>query len=106
MNGKFEAHITVTRDQGQDAIKVARHYVSWGGAEWKASNFDADPIMGDKPYSYLTSYYEDEDVLLLRVRRMEKLLKNNGIKVLRSKIERIIYDTKMCVNEIEGYEVS
>lgn len=101
MTGKFEAHITLPREQGRDAAKVALYYYAYGGPNWQSSNFDADPVMGDKPYSYLTAYYTDEKVLLERVRGMEEILKGNGIEVLRSKVERIIYDTKTGVNEID-----
>lgn len=92
---KYEAHITCPRDQSEQIKRTAEAFSSW-----KYSAFDADPIMGDKPFAYLTSYDTDERNLLERTNNLAKVLENNGVTVLRQKIERIIYDTKTIVNEI------
>lgn len=90
---KYEAHITCPREQSEK-LKI---FCIDG---WKYSAFDADPIMGDKPFAYLTAYDADSGLLLMRMNYLTKLLRQVGITILREKIERIIYDTKTGVDEI------
>ena len=91
---KFEAHITCKRDDSEKVGQVGKYY------EWKFSAFDADPLMGDKPYCYLTNYDPNAQTLLNSMNDVCDELKAIGVEVLRRKIERIIYDTKTGVNEI------
>jgi hypothetical protein len=93
---KFEAHITFDRAKS----KLVQGLADDTGGKWKVSAFDADPIMGDKPYCYLTAYDKDEIMLLDRMSQVAGLAEVRGIPVLRQKIERIIYDTKTGVDEI------
>lgn len=91
---KFEAHITCNRADAQRVAQIGK------GEGWSYSAFDADPIMGDKPYSYLTAYSKDQFDLLARMQSTCARLEYDGVHVLRSKIERIVYDTKTNFNEL------
>jgi HD superfamily phosphohydrolase YqeK len=93
----YEAHITFDRSMiNSDAVVfIADKY------DWKRSAFDADPIMGDKPYGYLTKYETDSRKLLDEVQYVSFLLESEAIPVLRRKIESILYDTKTGVNFLE-----
>lgn len=95
---KFEAHITCPREEGGGIMELLRkkQITSWG-----FSAFDADPVLGDKPYFYLTMYSADEKLLKKAANLMAALLTQEGHSVLRQKIERIIYDTKTEVDEIQ-----
>lgn len=92
---KYEAHITFNRSD----IDAVRHEAGPNG--WKLSAFDADPLMGDKPFIYLTAYSSDAEQLLASTRHMKGFLAKKGVISLREKIERIVYDTKTGVNELE-----
>ena len=93
---KFEAHVTCERAQ---ALEVQRFGEL---TDWRFSAFDADPMLGDKPYCYLTQYSTDAEVLLVEMHTLVRLLIQAGVVVLREKIERIVYDTKTGVDEIRG----
>lgn len=96
---KFEAHITFEK---KDAEAVRNSLIENGGTivNWKFSAFDADPVMGDKPYVYLTAYDTSEHQLLMRMNGAVTVAGKFGAHALREKIERIIYDTKTGVDEI------
>lgn len=98
MIGKYEAHITFPRKYDEVALKaiIRPHFAG----EWKYSAFDADPVMGKEPYSYLTAYDTHEDRLLDRIMEVSLCARAANIPVLRKKVERIIYDTKTGVDEI------
>lgn len=91
---KFESHITCYI---QDANKVMEVGEVLG---WKFSKIDGDPLMGAKPYCYLTRYEPNEKVLFSEMNAAEVMLKREMVPVLRTKIERIIWDTKTGVDEI------
>lgn len=91
---KYEAHITYHR-----ADRAAGEAIG-EPLGWKGSAIDPDPIMGDKPYAYLTAYDPDPLVLLTRMRQCVLKLWERDVLCLRQKIERIVYDTKTDVNEI------
>jgi hypothetical protein len=90
---KYEAHITLDKEYGPRLRE--------GLKGWQYSAIDDDPIMGQKPYCYLTSYDHDPDNLLERMLVVEDILAYEmDIPVLRKKIERIIYDSKTGVDEL------
>jgi hypothetical protein len=93
---KFEAHLTLP--------KADRDIASFVGETtgWTFSEIDGDPLMGAKPYCYLTAYEPDATLLLSRMRGVAHSLRQRGVAVLREKVEQIIYDTKTNVNEIES----
>lgn len=91
---KYEAHVTCPREASDEVRKVGEL------TGWKFSAFDADPIMGDKPFCYLTSYSQDVYRLRAESDALARLLAQHGVQVLREKIERIVFDTKTGVDEI------
>jgi hypothetical protein len=91
---KFESHITCRREQRDSVERVGL------ARGWKGSAIDPDPIMGDKPYCYLTAYDSDVDRLKVQMEATAEALLREGLDVLRCKIERIVYDTKTDVNEL------
>ena len=94
---KFEAHITFPRE---DSPTLRKAMV--GLQHWHYSAFDADPLMGDKPFAYLTAYDESGTGLLARMNAVAKECEAAGCTVLRKKIERIVYDTKTDYAETEA----
>jgi hypothetical protein len=92
---KFEAHITFDRADADKVRQLANVY-----PRWKYSQFDADPVMGDKPYTYLTAYAVDSASLKHEMHFIVEDAKEHGAVALRQKVERIIYDTKTNVDEI------
>ena len=92
----YEAHITFSRDWIQ-TIAVVWAVTQQG---WKLSKFDADPVLGDKPYAYLTHYDTDAIALLDQMQRIANALRETGVPVIREKIEAIVYDTKTGVDRI------
>src|SRR5690349_6220490 len=92
---KFEAHITYNR---ADRATVEPLGESMG---WKGSAIDPDPIMGDKPYAYLTAYDPEPVRLLTRMNDVaSEMVAQLQVAPLRLKIERIVFDTKTGVDEL------
>ena len=91
---KFECHITCSVE---DALLVERTGLK---NNWKFSCINGDALMGAKPHCYLTNYNADAQKLKEDMETMSDLLNFNGVKILRQKIERIIFDTKTGVCEI------
>lgn len=90
--GKFEAHITL------DKSFASRLKEGING--WSYSAIDDDPIMGQKPYCYLTAYNVDVDVLREAMDLTLAVLYEMSIPTLRIKIERIVFDSKTGVDEL------
>lgn len=84
----YETHITVNVQDAQVAASVAadRH--------WKTSQIDGDPVLGDKPFFYLTRYGTNFEQVIEDLHKCVEDLKKWDVRVLREKIEAIIYDTK------------
>lgn len=93
---KFEAHATFAI---ADWMAVQRIGVQH---DWKYSQIDGDALMGPKAFCYLTAY--DSDCLMLHQRLEAVALEADamGVKILRGKIEHIVYDTKTGVNELSA----
>lgn len=91
---KFEAHITLERTDET----VAKLKDGFNG--WAYSAITDDPIMGQKPYVYLTAYSPYAKKLLADMKATTTKLEEQSIKPLRAKIERIIFDSKTGWNEI------
>jgi hypothetical protein len=91
---KFEAHITFERTDET----VAKLKDGFNG--WSYSAITDDPIMGQKPYVYLTNYSPFAKKLLIDMKETVGKLDTEGIKALRTKIERIIFDSKTGWNEV------
>jgi len=78
---KFEAHITFHRADRMVVKDIGEVH------GWSYSAFDADPIMGDKPYCYLTAYDPDSDKLLARMKSVATGCSAMDVLILRQKIE-------------------
>jgi hypothetical protein len=87
---KFEAHITMPREQSV-TINTLFAPVKDG---WSYSQIDGDPLLGKRPYAYLTAYDPDGVTLLNRMQRLVVILEQAGVEVLRMKIEEIVFDSK------------
>jgi hypothetical protein len=95
MTGRFEAHLTFDVLYGTEVRKV-----SDADPTWVFSQITGCPLLGPGTYCYLTGYDTDPEDLLTRMNFVASVVKGRGIPVLRSKIERIVYDTKTGVNEV------
>lgn len=98
---KYEAHITfdkVHEKALKDPTAVLREDFRLSG--WQYSAIDDDPIMGQKPYCYLTAYDPDPQNLKRRMLEVSEAVIDHGIHGLRFKIERIVYDSKTGVDEL------
>ncbi len=77
---KYEAHITMPRDQSE--------LVEKGAVEpWVYSQIDGDPIMGKRAYCYLTAYNTSALRLLQSMTMMCGALEVQGVEILRRKVE-------------------
>lgn len=81
----FEAHITFDR-MWADQVKILGVEVGW-----KFSQIYGDPVMGNRVFCYLTAYDRDPHSLLAR---MNKITAACGMPHERTKIERVVYDSK------------
>jgi hypothetical protein len=90
MTELYEAHITYEIEH-REAVEKHR------SDKWKFSAIDGDPILGKKVFCYLTSYDSSATRLL---ERMQEEVSRIGVKEVRQKIEKIVYDTKTSRNEV------
>lgn len=84
----FECHITVALADREIAQEIA------DAQHWSTSEIERDPVLGKASYFYLTTHAREFKELWDRMERAEDELSFRDIKVIRSKIEAILYDTK------------
>lgn len=84
----FECHITVLLENAEIAQSVADAY------NWHTSQIERDPVLGKASYFYLTEHSDNLEELFEEMRECSTALRMRGIKVVREKIEAILYDTK------------
>lgn len=85
----YECHITVHVQHAKAAEAVAKDL------HWKTSQIDGDPVLGDRPFFYLTTHCSNVEDMMHRMRMCTDMLERvNGVPVIREKIELIIHDTK------------
>lgn len=89
-----ECHITVPQSFSEKASQVAKVL------GWKTSEIARDPIMGEETFFYLTRHADKADDLFQLALHCESVLRINQVPTLRTKIERIVFDTKTGVNEL------
>lgn len=87
---KFECHLTFDKIRAE----VVKAQACDG---WKFSEISGDPIMGERPYAYLTAYDDNFPDMFRRMEEKVQYFSNYGIICLREKIELIVYDTKTKV---------
>lgn len=86
--GLYELHVTVNVADAKLAEHVAQEH------HWKTSQITGDPVLGNKPFFYLTTYTETEQMAYQKLYSCAQELRMAGIAVLRAKIEHIIYDVR------------
>lgn len=91
---KYEAHITFDKSDKNVA------FLKDGYNGWQYSCIDDDPVMGQKPYCYLTAYLPDRYKLMEWMDITTTLVAVKGINSLRTKIEHILYDSKTGLNDM------
>lgn len=84
----YECHITVHTNDAEKATRCAKEL------HWKTSQIDGDPVLGQRPFFYLTTHSDNAPEMFARMGRAVNALEFDGVKVLREKIELIIHDTK------------
>lgn len=86
----YECHITIKKPS-KDIIKLE---VLAKTHKWKTSYIDGDPLLGKKIYFYFTCHHEGYGKIFSKMNHLSGILEADGIKVLRKKIELIVFDTK------------
>ena len=84
----FECHITGQVKDAKVLELIAR------AEHWKTSEIKRDPVLGDDSYFYLTSHDTNLTKMMGRMNSVTAQMNAAGCKVIREKIEVIIYDTK------------
>lgn len=88
----YECHITVHVDHAEKAETIAKQL------KWKTSQILRDPVLGDKPFFYLTTHSDNASAIFARMNLAKNNLLLADIPILREKVEAIIHDSK----EIKG----
>lgn len=64
---------------------------------WKYSQIHGDPLLGKHPFAYATKHFpstENVNMVMIELNQMAKFLTEARFKVIRRKIELVIYDSK------------
>lgn len=91
MKSYYECHITLL---GQPEL-IKPHVED---IKWKFSCINGDPVLGEGVKCYATTFYNvklTESRVLENLNNAAEQLAANGIEVIRRKIEKVIYDSKM-----------
>ena len=91
MKNYYECHITMLGDP-----KTLKPIVERTG--WKFSAIDGDIVTGPGVKCYATKMYsviQNEERCLQQLMGTSQELKKSGVKVIRRKIERVIYDDRI-----------
>ncbi len=88
MSDLYELHITVNIADAELADVVARDL------HWKTSQIMGDPVLGNKPFHYLTTYSSDEYLAYVTLAECCNALRQAGVGIIREKIELIVYDKR------------
>lgn len=94
---RFEGHLTFDKKHAMQIYELAESY-----PEWKFSQIKGCPMMGpDKTYCYLTGYDASGQRLLVKMANIiADAYHEYKIEPLRTKIERIVFDSKTGVDEL------
>lgn len=86
----FEAHITINKEHHDRAAVLAAM------RSWKMSQIDGDPVMGAKPFAYMTKWSKNFNELMLDMNTTREILLKLEIPipVLRCKIEAVLHDVR------------
>lgn len=90
--GYFECHVTFRTTDGDPHV-----------SGWKFSAIDGDPVLGSGVKSYLTRQFRDTKPLAEVVNEVEfaaAQLRDEGLPVLRTKVEHVCYDSKQLPDSL------
>lgn len=90
----YECHVTLPPKDRELVDSIAKFH------RFKTSSLVGDEIMGDDKLLYCTSHSKTYDELSQRMDALVENLTENGVEILREKIEHIIYDTKVRKEDI------
>lgn len=85
----YECHVTY--------LATREEFLATKVDNWKPSIIDGDPILGEGVKCYLTRHYpgaESMNILKTDMEFTARELLSRGLKVLRSKVELVVWDTK------------
>lgn len=84
----FESHITIRVADAEIGEQVAARF------GWKTSEIKRDPLLGDDSHFYLTKHSGALSEIYGEVEKASAALRQDGVAILRQKVELIVYDTK------------
>lgn len=87
----YECHITI-EDVKRRTLKTVVEELGW-----KFSAIDGDPSLGDKVFCYGTAHKSatmNPAVVIFEMKQVADAIKRQGFKVVRQKVELVMYDTK------------
>lgn len=90
MTQYYECHITIEGDKAAVEQAVA-------AVGWKFSAIDGDPSLGEGIKCYATMHYNSRIPvyeIIDTVNSAANNLRSRGIKVVREKVELVVYDTR------------
>lgn len=91
-NYPYECHVTISIHDACHVTDLAQDL------KWSTSQIDGDPDLGAKPFFYLTTHADLYQEAWSRMTTMADAIKGKGVKVIREKIEKIVWDTKRLEN--------
>lgn len=98
MEQLYECHITLpppaTAEERTRLEAMARNY------HFKTSQIDGDPVLGAKVFFYLTGHDTEFNSMKGRMDDLSLRVAAAGVKVLRCKIEQILYDDRFVEGEL------
>lgn len=97
----YECHITMISSKEDNCEKcsnrdLVKTWVEYAG--WKYSSIDGDPTLGAGIKCYATHHYNKKYTVKDVKKMMDNavnLIKYSGAKILRKKIELVIYDERI-----------
>jgi hypothetical protein len=98
MKKYYECHVTMLGDPKEIRPLVEQ-------TKWKFSAIDGDPVLGDGIKCYATMFYNNkmhEIDVLKRLEGTADYLEIMGVKVIRRKVELVIYDDKSSTVQCNG----
>lgn len=98
MKEYYECHVTMLGDPDKIRPEVEAN-------KWKFSAIDGDPVLGEGIKCYATRMFNirmEESVVLRHLMNVAEYLSGRGCKVLRRKVERVIYDDRSSMVKCTG----
>jgi hypothetical protein len=86
---EFECHVTCAKPNN---MRFYEDIATKHG--WNSSFIEGDPLLGKQGFFYFTRHAASYDSLFTTMEVLCKALADVGTKVLRKKIEQVLYDTR------------